>query len=175
MPPRRSPANELPYFGSGVVLLATEPAAQWASASVRVRRIRNRGRVSHDSGACRPIHLASCCPVSGISCGRMSWSHPAGRRLESELDRIGRGGLATSTEKRLRELTRWGGFSSFLDAPDFSVGESVGIHPVCPTTDPRETCLSPWLSGNCEDESCAVLCNARPPGWFQQLARAICA
>ena len=61
----------------------------------------------------------------------MSWSHPAARRLESEVDRIGRGGLATSTEKRLRELTRWGGSSSFLDAPEFSVAESVGIHPVC--------------------------------------------
>jgi uncharacterized protein YbjQ (UPF0145 family) len=39
--------------------------------------------------------------------------------------------LATSTEARLRELTRWGGFSSFLDVPEFSVGASVGIHPVC--------------------------------------------
>jgi uncharacterized protein YbjQ (UPF0145 family) len=61
----------------------------------------------------------------------MSWSLPVRGRLESEADRIARGGLASSTQTRLRELTRWGGFSSFLDAPEFSVGEAVGIHPVC--------------------------------------------
>jgi uncharacterized protein YbjQ (UPF0145 family) len=63
--------------------------------------------------------------------GRVSWSQPSGRRPESELDRIARGGLASSTEQRLKELTRWGGFSSFMDSPEFSVAESVGVQPVC--------------------------------------------
>jgi uncharacterized protein YbjQ (UPF0145 family) len=47
-----------------------------------------------------------------------------------EFDRIAAGGLATSTETRLKELTRWGGFSSFFTPPGFAAGESAGVHPV---------------------------------------------
>jgi hypothetical protein len=50
--------------------------------------------------------------------------------MGAQFDRIAAGGLPTSTERRLKELTAWGGFSSFLSAPEFVVAESVGIDPV---------------------------------------------
>jgi uncharacterized protein YbjQ (UPF0145 family) len=50
--------------------------------------------------------------------------------LGPQLERIAAGGLATSTERRLAELTRWGGFSSFGSPAAFVVGESVSIRPV---------------------------------------------
>jgi uncharacterized protein YbjQ (UPF0145 family) len=61
--------------------------------------------------------------VATVSVGG-SWS--GGKQF----DRIAAGGLASSTETRLRELARWNGFSSFFTPPGFVVGESAGVHPV---------------------------------------------
>lgn len=50
--------------------------------------------------------------------------------MVTQSERIASGGLATSTEQRLRELTRWGGFTSFLSPSALVVGQSVGVDPV---------------------------------------------
>src|SRR4051794_31777981 len=47
-----------------------------------------------------------------------------------EYDRIADGGLASSTEARLKELVGWGGFSSFMGPAALAVSADAGIEPV---------------------------------------------
>jgi uncharacterized protein YbjQ (UPF0145 family) len=48
----------------------------------------------------------------------------------AEIDRIAKGGLASSTEDRLKELLRWKGFTSFLSPSAVAVGGDLRIVPV---------------------------------------------
>jgi uncharacterized protein YbjQ (UPF0145 family) len=55
-----------------------------------------------------------------------SWSKGWG----PQFDRIAAGGLAWSTEERLKELTRWGGFTSFMTPAALAVGADAEVVPV---------------------------------------------
>ena len=48
----------------------------------------------------------------------------------AEFDRIARGELASSTEARLKELVRWGGFSSFMTPSGLAAAADAGIEPI---------------------------------------------
>lgn len=48
----------------------------------------------------------------------------------AEFDRIGAGGLASSTESRLEELLGWGGFSSLMTPSALAVAGDAGVEPV---------------------------------------------
>jgi uncharacterized protein YbjQ (UPF0145 family) len=63
-------------------------------------------------------------------------SHPV-PRLSSpamsdtgEFDRIARGGPASSTEARLKELVGWGGFTSFMSPAGLAAAADAGVEPV---------------------------------------------
>ena len=48
----------------------------------------------------------------------------------SQFDRIGAGGLATSTQDRLKELVKWGGFSSFMSPAELAVAAAAEVQPI---------------------------------------------
>ena len=52
------------------------------------------------------------------------------RGFGAEFDRIARGELASSTETRLKELLRWGGFSSFMTPSALATASDAGVEPV---------------------------------------------
>jgi uncharacterized protein YbjQ (UPF0145 family) len=52
------------------------------------------------------------------------------RELGAEYDRLARGELASTTEKRLKELLRWEGFSSFMTPAELAVAGDADIEAV---------------------------------------------